>query len=93
MTSGEVRVMLHALRKAGIHVVALHDHMFDEQPPYDFMQFPGKGSAVELARGSGVCSTRRLLQALTARIERQQDLPHQFLRATDERCPQRPRRT
>src|SRR4029077_9087881 len=31
MTAGEVQPVLRALRKAGIHVVALHNHMTGEQ--------------------------------------------------------------
>jgi len=91
MTAGEVQAVLHALLKAGIHVVALHNHMLDEQPPYYVVHFWGKGAAVGLARGSGICLTRRL-KAATARIERQQDIFHQFLRTSDERCRQRTRR-
>lgn len=58
MTAGEVQAVLHALRKAGIHVVALHNHMLDEQPGYYFVHFWGKGSAIGLAQGF-----RRMLDA------------------------------
>jgi hypothetical protein len=51
MTAAEVRPVLRALRKAGIHVVALHNHMVGEQPAYYFTHFWGKGPAAELARG------------------------------------------
>jgi hypothetical protein len=51
MTAGEVQPVLRALRKAGIHVVALHNHMVGEQPPFYFTHFWGKGPAVDLARG------------------------------------------
>jgi hypothetical protein len=51
MTAGEVRPVLRALRKAGIHVVALHNHMVGEQPAFYFTHFWGKGSAEKLARG------------------------------------------
>jgi hypothetical protein len=51
MTAGEVQPVLRALRKAGIHVVALHNHMVGEQPAYYFTHFWGKGPAGELARG------------------------------------------
>jgi hypothetical protein len=51
MTAGEVQPVLRALRKAGIHVVALHNHMAGEQPAFYFTHFWGKGSAEELARG------------------------------------------
>jgi hypothetical protein len=51
MTAAEVQPVLRALRRAGIHVVALHNHMVGEQPAFYFAHFWGKGSAVELARG------------------------------------------
>jgi hypothetical protein len=51
MTAGEVQPVLRALRRAGIHVVALHNHMVGEEPMYYFIHFWGKGPAAELARG------------------------------------------
>ncbi len=51
MTAGEVQPVLRALRKAGIHVVALHNHMVGEQPAYYFTHFWAKGPAEQLARG------------------------------------------
>jgi hypothetical protein len=51
MTAAEVQPVLRALRKSGIHVVALHNHMIGEQPAFYFTHFWGKGSAGELARG------------------------------------------
>jgi hypothetical protein len=51
MTAAEVQPVLRALRKAGIHIVALHNHMAGEQPAYYFAHFWGKGSAEQLARG------------------------------------------
>lgn len=51
MAAAEVQPVLHALRKAGIHVVALHNHMMDVQPDLYFTHFWGKGAATELARG------------------------------------------
>ncbi len=51
MTAGEVQPVLKALRKGGIHVVALHYHMVGEQPTFYFAHFWGKGKAEELARG------------------------------------------
>jgi hypothetical protein len=51
MTAAEVQPVLRALRKAGIHVVALHNHMVGEQPAFYFTHFWGKGPAVKLARG------------------------------------------
>src|SRR5204862_6974684 len=49
MTAAEVQPVLRALRKAGIHIVALHNHMAGEQPAFYFTHFWGKGPAAELA--------------------------------------------
>jgi hypothetical protein len=51
MTATEVQPVLRALRKAGIHVVALHNHMVGEQPAFYFTHFWGKGKAADLAHG------------------------------------------
>jgi hypothetical protein len=51
MTAEEVQPVLHALRKTGIHVVALHNHMAGEQPAFYFTHFWGKGKPEDLARG------------------------------------------
>jgi hypothetical protein len=51
MRAAEVRPVLQALRKAGIHVVALHNHMMGEEPNFFFTHFWGKGKAADLAHG------------------------------------------
>ncbi len=51
MTAAEVQPVLRALRKSGIHVVALHNHMVGEQPAFYFTHFWGKGKARTLAEG------------------------------------------
>jgi hypothetical protein len=51
MTAAEVRPVLRALRKSGIHVVALHNHMVGERPAFYFTHFWGKGPTRELAEG------------------------------------------
>jgi hypothetical protein len=51
MTAAEVQPVLKALRKANIHIVALHNHMIGEQPAFYFTHFWGKGRANELATG------------------------------------------
>ncbi len=51
MTAGGVQPVLRALRKANIHIVALHNHMIGEQPAYYFTHFWAKGPTEELARG------------------------------------------
>jgi hypothetical protein len=51
MTAAEVQHVLRALRKAGIHIVALHNHMVGEQPAFYFTHFWGKASARDLAQG------------------------------------------
>jgi hypothetical protein len=50
MTAEEVQPVLRALRRAGVHVVALHQHMVGEQPAFYFTHFWGKGPAADLAR-------------------------------------------
>lgn len=51
MVEGELQGVLKALRKAGIHIVAIHNHMTQEEPQYVFLHYWGKGPAQELARG------------------------------------------
>lgn len=51
MTADEVQPVMHALRRAGIHIVALHSHMIGEEPSYYFLHYWGKGNPRELARG------------------------------------------
>jgi hypothetical protein len=51
MTAREVQPVLRALRKANIHIVALHNHMIGEQPAFIFTHFWGKGSVHDLAQG------------------------------------------
>jgi len=51
MTAGEVQPVIRALRRGGIHVVALHNHMLDEEPRFFFLHYWGKGPAADLARG------------------------------------------
>lgn len=48
---GELQPVLHALRKAGINVVTIHNHMEGETPPSIFLHYYGKGRAEDLARG------------------------------------------
>ena len=51
MRESEVQPVLKALRTAGIHVVAIHNHMIHDQPRYVFLHYWGKGPAQELAGG------------------------------------------
>lgn len=51
MSAGEVQPVLRALRRSGIHIVALHNHMVGEKPAFYFTHFWGKGSTKELAEG------------------------------------------
>ena len=51
MYETEVQAVLKALRKAGISVVALHNHMIGEEPRMVFLHFWGTGPAAELTRG------------------------------------------
>src|SRR5258705_12007024 len=49
MTAAEVQPVLHALRKAGVHIVALHSHMLGEHPNFYFTHFWSSGKAQDLA--------------------------------------------
>lgn len=51
MTAAEVQPVLRALRKSGIHIVAIHNHMIGEQPAFYFTHFWGKGKVEDLAHG------------------------------------------
>ena len=50
MSAAEVQPVLQALRKGGIHIVALHSHMIGEQPNFYFTHFWSTGKAQDLAR-------------------------------------------
>jgi len=51
MFEGELQAVLKALRKAGIDVLAIHNHMTGELPRVVFLHYWGIGPAVQLARG------------------------------------------
>jgi hypothetical protein len=51
MREPELQGVLKALRKAGINIVAIHQHMIEENPRILFMHFWGKGKALDLAKG------------------------------------------
>lgn len=50
MLEDELQPVLKSMRKNGINVVAIHQHMTHEQPRYLFLHYWGKGKAVDLAR-------------------------------------------
>lgn len=49
MLKDEMQPVLRAMRNGGINVVAIHQHMTDEEPHYFFMHYWGKGKAEDLA--------------------------------------------
>jgi hypothetical protein len=51
MLESELQKVLHTLREAGIHVVAIHNHMTFENPRMMFLHFWGVGAPVVLAKG------------------------------------------
>ncbi len=51
MLRDEVQPVLKALRKAGINIVAIHNHMTHEEPQYIFLHYWGKDRASALAKG------------------------------------------
>lgn len=50
MLKEEMQPVLRTMRKGGINVVAIHQHMTDDEPHYFFMHYWGKGKAADLAR-------------------------------------------
>ena len=50
MTAPEVQPVMRSLRRSGIHIVALHNHMIGEDPPFYFLHYWGKGGAGDLAQ-------------------------------------------
>jgi Domain of Unknown Function (DUF1259) len=61
MLESELQPVLRTMRKEGINVVAIHQHMSHEQPRYLFLHYWGKGKAVDLAQ-----SLKRVLDAQAA---------------------------
>jgi hypothetical protein len=51
MLEGEMQGVLKALRKAGINIVAIHQHMTGETPRMLFLHYWGVGKTEDLARG------------------------------------------
>lgn len=51
MLEGELQNVLKALRRAGINVVAIHQHMTGESPRVMFLHYWGVGRTEDLARG------------------------------------------
>jgi hypothetical protein len=51
MLEDEVQGVLKRLRSAGIHIVALHNHMSGESPRIFFLHYWGVGSTESLAKG------------------------------------------
>jgi hypothetical protein len=51
MLESELQTVLKTLRKANIHIVAIHQHMTTEQPRIMFLHYWGTGKAEDLAKG------------------------------------------
>ena len=49
MLDGEVQSVLKALRRGGIEIVAIHNHMIGDEPRITFLHFWGMGRASDLA--------------------------------------------
>ena len=50
MTANEVNRVIRALRRGGIDIAAVHNHMLDEQPRIFFLHYWGTGPAERLAQ-------------------------------------------
>ncbi|MDQ6647623.1 MAG: DUF1259 domain-containing protein, partial [Pseudomonadota bacterium] len=59
MTAGEVQPVLHAMRKAGIHIFALHNPMMDGQTASFFTQLWGRGRCRRWPPGAARGGMRR----------------------------------
>jgi len=51
MLESEVNLVIRALRKHNLEVVAVHQHMLEEQPRIIFLHYYGRGRALTLAEG------------------------------------------
>ena len=51
MLESELQNVLKTLRKSGINIVAIHNHMTGEQPRILFLHYWGIGRAADLAGG------------------------------------------
>lgn len=61
MLETELQGVLKSMRRDGINVVAIHQHMSEEQPRYLFLHYWGKGKAADLA-----LAVKRALDTQTA---------------------------
>jgi len=50
MLANEVNPVIRALRKHGIKILAVHNHMLDEEPRIFFLHYWGTGKPENLAR-------------------------------------------
>ncbi len=50
MLANELQPILKTMRADGINIVAIHQHMTEEQPHYLFLHYWGKGKSVDLAK-------------------------------------------
>lgn len=63
MTATELQPVLKAMRKEGINIVAIHQHMSHEEPRLLFLHYWGKGPAQTLAQAlKRVLDTQRSIQ-------------------------------
>ena len=51
MLESEVNSVIRTLRKHNLEVVAVHQHMLEEQPRIIFLHYYGRGPALALAEG------------------------------------------
>jgi hypothetical protein len=50
MQTSELQTVLKSLRSSGINIVAIHNHMTNEDPQYIFLHYWGKGKPTTLAK-------------------------------------------
>lgn len=69
MTGDEVQGVIAALRRADIHVVALHNHMIGDEPTFYFLHFWGKGTVEALAKGLRTALATQAAKGDARRVE------------------------
>jgi len=50
MRESELQSVLKSMRRSGINIVSIHQHMIDENPRVMFLHYWGKGKATDLAQ-------------------------------------------
>jgi hypothetical protein len=55
----ELQSVIDALRKAGVHITAIHNHILGGNTEVSFLHFEGEGDAIAVAKGVKDCWSKR----------------------------------